>query len=156
MMAEAGGSEIPGAAAAHPTDMWSGYPAARERILSHIADRGIVNPVVLTGDIHSSWANDLRLDPDDFAAAPIATEYVCTSITAGGTKPADYVAPLAATYPHFKLADPRHGGYCAATLTVDRWTTEFFLVDNMEDAESGVASFATFETEAGVPGTNPA
>jgi alkaline phosphatase D len=153
MMAEAGSPLVEGGATVHPTDMWSGYPAARERILSHIAERSIANPIVLTGDIHSSWANDLRVDFENQSEAPVATEYVCTSITAGGTHPADYVAPLAASYPHFKFADPRHGGYSAATLTRDLWTTEFMLVENMEDETSALTNIGTYVTEAGNPGT---
>ncbi len=156
MMAEAGVVLAEGGAESHPTDMWSGYPAARKRILSHLAESNIANPVVLTGDIHSSWANDLRVDFEEVTEAPVATEYVCTSITAGGAHPADYVAPLAASYPHFKFADPRHGGYAAATLTKDLWTTDFILVENMEDVKSGVSNIGTFVTEAGSPGTKKA
>ena len=155
-MAEAGVVLAEGADVSHPTDVWSGYPAARARLLSHIAERGTANPVVLTGDIHASFANDIRVDYEDVAASPVATEYVCTSITAGGTTPADYVAPIAAGYPHFKLADGRHGGYSAATLTRDRWMTDFLVVDDMEDPQSGLASIGTFVTEAGRPGAEPA
>jgi alkaline phosphatase D len=156
MMAEAGVVLAEGGVETHPTDMWSGYPAARKRILSHFAESSIANPVVLTGDIHSSWANDLRVDFEEVTEAPVATEYVCTSITAGGTHPADYGAPLAASYPHFKFADPRHGGYAAATLTKDLWTTDFILVDDMENVKSGVSNIGTFVTEAGSPGTKKA
>jgi len=85
--------------------------------------------------------------------ATVATDYVCTSITAGGKEPADYVAPLAASYPHFKFAVPRHGGYSAVTLTPDLRTTDFPLVDDMEDEASGLTSIGAFVTEAGNPGT---
>ena len=42
------------------TDQWDGYPLARNRILGHIQEAGINNAVVLSGDIHSAWVNDLE------------------------------------------------------------------------------------------------
>jgi alkaline phosphatase D len=123
---------------------------------AYLADNQIANPVVLTGDIHSAWANNLRVDWEYFAAAPVATEYVCTSITAGATEPDTFVAPVAQAFPHFKFFDARHGGYSAATLTKDTWTTDFLIVDNLEDAASGVTQIATYVTAAGRPGAESA
>ena len=47
---------------------WTSGPATRanrRRLLKFFADRKIANPVVLTGDIHSNWVNDLIADFDD-------------------------------------------------------------------------------------------
>src|SRR6516162_9722095 len=49
------------------TDDWNGYPANRARLLQHIHNRKVPNPVVISGDIHSFFANDLKLDFDDQA-----------------------------------------------------------------------------------------
>ena len=46
-------------------DQWHGYPASRRRFLDFLRTRGASNVVVLTGDLHSSWANELVLDPAD-------------------------------------------------------------------------------------------
>jgi alkaline phosphatase D len=43
-------------------DDWGGYPAARNRILQHVQSRSIPNLAVMTGDIHTSWASDLKAD----------------------------------------------------------------------------------------------
>jgi alkaline phosphatase D len=40
------------------TDAWDGYPAARNRFFSLLRTMRINDVVVLTGDIHSSWAMD--------------------------------------------------------------------------------------------------
>ncbi|MFN2327240.1 MAG: alkaline phosphatase D family protein, partial [Gemmatimonadales bacterium] len=40
-------------------DAWSGYPVARDRLLHAIAERAANRTVVLTGDIHSNWVNEL-------------------------------------------------------------------------------------------------
>lgn len=42
----------------HVMDKWSGYPAARERLLDSIASAARVVVVVLSGDVHSHWAAD--------------------------------------------------------------------------------------------------
>ena len=51
------------------TDDWDGYPANRARLLKRIHDSQVANPVVVGGDAHSFFANDLRLDFDDPASA---------------------------------------------------------------------------------------
>src|SRR5260370_29270176 len=47
------------------TDDWDGFPASRRRLLQRIAQTRVPNPVVIGGDIHAFFANDLRLDFDD-------------------------------------------------------------------------------------------
>ena len=54
-------------------DSWDGYPLARNRILSHIASRRISNPVAITGDWHSTFVSDLKLDFKDPNSATVAT-----------------------------------------------------------------------------------
>jgi alkaline phosphatase D len=65
------------------SDQWDGYRAARDEVLRHLADEGIDNTVFLTGDIHSSWACDLPIDPGGYpvTSPSVATELVGTSIT---------------------------------------------------------------------------
>ncbi len=50
---------------AYWTDDWDGYPAGRRRLLARIAQTKVSNPVVIGGDIHAFFANDLRVDFDD-------------------------------------------------------------------------------------------
>src|SRR5262249_45160824 len=52
----------PDGAAAFWTDAWDGYPAARQRLLTHLYEARVNNPVVLSGDIHSFWVSDLKLN----------------------------------------------------------------------------------------------
>ncbi|MBW3540718.1 MAG: alkaline phosphatase D family protein, partial [Planctomycetes bacterium] len=52
----------PGEQVAWSMDQWAGYDAARSRLLRFLAERSVSNPVVLTGDIHSNWVNDLKID----------------------------------------------------------------------------------------------
>lgn len=73
------------------TDQWDGYPVARERFMSLLRDNSIDNVVVLTGDIHSSWAFNLVSDPDakgmldrKTGEGSLAVEFVGTSVTSPG------------------------------------------------------------------------
>ena len=43
-------------------EKWTGYMHDRLSLVQFLADRHISNPVVLSGDIHSNWVNDLRVD----------------------------------------------------------------------------------------------
>ncbi|MEO0972799.1 MAG: alkaline phosphatase D family protein, partial [Pseudomonadota bacterium] len=51
-----------GLAGAFNPDAWDGYQGARQRILDFLAAEQPSNPIVLTGDIHSSWAADIKAD----------------------------------------------------------------------------------------------
>ena len=55
----------PGTQPAANTDSWDGYRAARGRVFDAAASAGVTHLVVLTGDVHSSWAYDLARDPFD-------------------------------------------------------------------------------------------
>ena len=52
----------PGDAVTVSMDQWSGYPIARDCLLQGIADRAPNRTVVLTGDIHSNWVNEIAAD----------------------------------------------------------------------------------------------
>ncbi len=43
-------------------DQWDGYQHEREQVLEFILKNNIKNVVILTGDIHTSWANEIYLD----------------------------------------------------------------------------------------------
>ncbi len=131
-------------------DMWDGYPLARNRILGHVRDADVSNAVVLSGDIHSAWVNDLKTDFADPASPAVATEFVCPSITArnpiGGR-----LALLLATNPHVKFLDVRNG-YTVCDVTPDRWQADYRALKTVETADSPVATIASFVVEDGRPG----
>ena len=65
-------------------DQWPGDELERRRLLKYFHERKIANPVVLTGDIHSNWANNLIADFDGLDGRTVATEFVGTLISSGG------------------------------------------------------------------------
>lgn len=112
-------------------DQWDGYPQSRARLLAELRENGHDNVLVLTGDIHSSWANEITEDPFNPALYDAATgrgslavELVTPGITSPGVpdpaQAAQLQALLAATHPHVKHADLTRRGYLSVTLTHDR------------------------------------
>ena len=65
-------------------DAWDGYPLARKRLLTEVVESRLRNPVFLTGDWHSTFVNDLKIDFKDEFAPTVATEFVTPAITTGG------------------------------------------------------------------------
>jgi alkaline phosphatase D len=138
-------------------DGWDMYTAARTRILSHVMSRGIPNAVVITGDIHTAWANDLKADFEDVESPTIGSEYICTSVSAGGSTPStEDFAPYLPENPHIKFFDGAHGGYTRVDLTPERWQAEFLTVTDLRDPASSLTTTATYVTEAGTPGVKSA
>lgn len=101
-------------------DAWDGYVANRDRVLTGL--RGVRNPVVLTGDVHSHWAADIR----DGQGSSVATELVTTSISSGGdgSDGRPDVDPLLPENPHIRYFSNRRG-YVRTRITGDELRADF-------------------------------
>jgi alkaline phosphatase D len=133
-------------------DQWPGYAAERSQLMQFMADRRIANPVVLTGDIHSNWINELRVDDRRPEQEVVATEFVGTSITSGGNgvaKPSRHDA-LLADNPGLKFHNAERG-YVCCTVTQSDWTSEYMVVDDVLKPGGKVFKRASFVVEAGNP-----
>ena len=95
------------------TDGWDGYPAARQRLLSTVADKRVPGVVVLGGDVHANYVADLKVDYDDASSPIVASELCGTSITSLGVKQARLDAAVAFN-PHIHLARADKRGYCVS------------------------------------------
>jgi alkaline phosphatase D len=60
-------------------DMWDGYPTDRERLYG-LFRRAAARPIVLSGDSHSFWANELH----DQSGRRLACEFGTSGITSPG------------------------------------------------------------------------
>ncbi|MAS26314.1 MAG: alkaline phosphatase [Oceanospirillaceae bacterium] len=117
-------------------DQWDGYPAARQRLFDSVRRAEVENFVVLTGDIHSSWAMTLHEDPfaDDPGAA-LGVELVTPAVTSPGIENQTQ-ASLAATsleslLPHLNFVDFYYRGYVLLDITHERMQAEWWVVDNI-------------------------
>lgn len=137
------------------TDNWNGYPANRKRLMQHVQNSKVPNPLVLSGDIHSFWTNDLKVDFDDERAPPIATEFVGTSISSRGI-PYERFAKFLPDNPHVRFFESRVRGYVSVDLTHRRMTTRFQAVKDVHDPNSSIFTLRAYVVEDGRPGAQPA
>ena len=73
-----------GAGESFSMDAWDGYKVSRDKLLDFIATRQIANPLVITGDVHQNWANDLLRDFSNDNSQILGSEFVGTSISTTG------------------------------------------------------------------------
>ena len=143
----------PGEAANFSMDQWPGYDLSRTRLIRFLADQRISNPVVLTGDIHKNWVNDLKIDFDKPDEATVATEFVGTSITSGGDGPeetADHDGVMADN-PFVKFYNAERG-YVQCTLTPGQWRSDFQVVPYVTRPGAPLMTRASFVVESDRPG----
>jgi alkaline phosphatase D len=148
-------------------DQWDGYPAARDRVFDAIERGAVDNVVVLTGDIHSSWGNELYRDPGDLVALldnvvgdPLelglikaqGVEFVSPSVTSSGLpEAATPVLRLAfrAVDPQIKYFDGSRHGYVLLDITPERTQGEWWYVDSILEPDSPERFGAALLTRSG-------
>jgi alkaline phosphatase D len=136
---------------AFSTDDWDGYPANRARLLKRIQDTHVSNPVVVGGDIHSFFANDLKLDFDDPGSPVVATEFVGTSISSYGP-PYDVIAQALPDNPHVHFFESRQRGYVCVDLERAQMQARMRIVSDVKDPKADISTLRTFAVEGGRPG----
>jgi alkaline phosphatase D len=136
------------------TDDWNGFPAGRSRLLRHINDARVPNAVVLGGDSHAFWANDLKLDFDEPRSPTVATEFVGTSISSHGL-PYEPFKSKTAWYPHIHFFESRKRGYSLVDLDHQRLSISFKIISNAADPTTNVSTLRTFTVEDGRSGILP-
>ena len=123
------------------TDDWDGYPANRARLLKRIHDTQVSNPVVIGGDIHSFFANDLKLDFDDPASPIVATEFVGTSISSYGP-PYEMIAKTLPDNPHVHFFESRQRGYVCVDLERSHMQARMRVVSDVRDPKADIVDAA--------------
>jgi alkaline phosphatase D len=134
------------------TDDWNGFPADRSRLLQHIHDARVQNVVVLGGDVHAFWANDLKLDFNDPRSPTVATEFVGTSVTALAAPPYNATMALLREYPHVRFFDSRKRGYAYADVDGAKMTVYFRAVSDGADPNASASTLQSFTVENGRTG----
>lgn len=147
-------------------DGWDGYEPTRTRLLDVVRADGIRNLVVLTGDVHSSWAMDVTDDPNDPAvydpdtgAGSLGVEFVAPGVTS--SFPAvGFEEAILPQNPHIKYGETVHQGYVVLELTPDSAKASWYHFDDVSQPETVERVAATFVTRVGenhlVPDEEPA
>ena len=135
-------------------DQWPGYAYERMELMRFLADRKVPNPIVLTGDIHSNWVNDLRVDDRKTDAPVVATEFVGTSMTSGGNE--SWVNLASKTLVTFRNPGVRflngERGYVRCNITPEAWTSDYVVCEDVLRPQGKMTTRASFVVEAGQPG----
>jgi alkaline phosphatase D len=135
------------------TDTWDGYPAAREAFYALCREAGASDLLVLTGDSHSFWMNQLA----DGQGRSMGVELG----TAGISSPGDFIEsgfdPETAakldraleTLDEVVWTDNFHQGYVRVVLGRDGGAADFVVVDSVLTPDYGVS---TLKSTKLVPG----
>ncbi|MEO5914101.1 MAG: alkaline phosphatase D family protein [Luteolibacter sp.] len=133
-------------------DSWDGYPKERRELVKFMANKNISNTVLLTGDVHSSFAFEVA-DPafgnpaynPKTGAGAVAVEFVTPSLSAGNfdeevgdffssnleskinTPDSDGVNPN----PHMKFADLDQHGYIVLSVTPAQVQADFYFLHDI-------------------------
>ncbi|WP_407701332.1 alkaline phosphatase D family protein [Virgibacillus dakarensis] len=126
-------------------DGWDGYTPARERITDLCASKEMNNLIVLTGDVHASWASNLLADFNDQNSRLLGAEFVGTSITSGGNgadKRADTDRILEQN-PHIKFFND-YRGYVRCRVTPSQWKADYRVVPFVTKPGAAISTRASF------------
>ena len=123
------------------TESWSGYAAARERLLQALAPVG--NPVVFSGDMHAFAVNDLKLASGDF----VASEFVGAAISSDPAP--DRLLQALPANPQVRLFDNKAHGYLRAELSAERMMVSLRKVSDRRDAAATVSTLKGYVLEDG-------
>lgn len=135
-------------------DAWDGFPSARDRLFGAIRASGAKNPVVLTGDWHSTFVNDLKRNFKNENAPVLATEFVTPAITSGGdgTPYGPYYGPMIPENPHIKYYEGDKRGYFKIRLTPAMLQADLRFASKVEIPNGVVSDAERFVVEDGVAG----
>ena len=138
--------QAPAGQASTNADSWDGYRVSRSRVFDMVERHKVQNFVVLTGDVHSSWAYDLPrglTDAYDPASgrASLGVEIVCPAVSSPvpftPANAAERLAGITKSRPHMKFMDGLSRGYVVLDVTRDRLQADWWLIDTVKQRAPG-------------------
>jgi alkaline phosphatase D len=131
-------------------DMWSGYPAARERLYQSALDAN-ANLLVLAGDSHNAWAFD-----HSYKSERVGVEMAGQSVTSPGyehylgwVKPEALAQDVMSASPTLKWCDTSQRGYLALELTPKAATGEYRFLATIRQKDTALAGTKRMTVLAG-------
>lgn len=132
-------------------DGWDAYPAARERLLSSIAQPRVQDVVCLGGDVHRHVAANLRLQPGDPQSPIVASEIVTSSITSPGLSEV-LTQWVKAGNPDLLHVRSDQRGFVLLDVTAQQVMSEFRATAHPVRADARLHTQARYVIDRGVPG----
>ncbi len=107
---------------------------------------------MLTGDIHSNWCNELRLDDRRSEQPVVATEFVATSLSSGGDgNDGEKQRNELMTNNACVKFHNRQRGYLLCTVDAAQWRTDYVVMDRVETPGGTASVRASFVVADGEP-----
>ena len=135
------------------SDGWDGYQADRDTLIDGWRNAGVANPVVLTGDVHMHFANEIKTDFADPDSDTVGVELVATSVSSGGDG-SDEVnggPEVLAENPHIKYIANRRG-YLSLGLEKRQLTADFRTMPMVTELDQPISTDRRYVIAAGAPG----
>ncbi len=136
-------------------DTWNGYPHAREALLRDLQEFAR-NPVVLSGDLHTSMANDVVPHGGD---EPVTVEIMPPAVSSPGfdeylplREPGALSDATRVVNPAVRYMDTRRRGWVHLAVTSEECVAEWHLVDTVHSRDYTSAVEARFAVAAGQVG----
>ncbi len=138
-------------------DGWPGYVHERGRLMRFLQERQIANPIVLTGDSHANWVNELRLDDRESGTPIVATEFMGTSISSAGdgAEKLDNSEAITSQNPAVRFYNGERG-YVRCIVTPEKWQSDYRVVEYVSRPGAPIKTRASFVVEPGEPGVTQA
>jgi alkaline phosphatase D len=134
-------------------DKWDGYASSRQRLYARLKETRPPNPIVLSGDVHTHWAADLKLDFADPKSETVGVELTNTSLSAGGDGNDVSLTweRIRGDNPHIKYHSARRG-YVSCTATQTALRADFKVLDRVTAKDLPARTGGSLLVEAGRPG----
>lgn len=120
-------------------DQWDGYAADRLKLMNYVLDSNVTDVVAITGDIHTSWANDIptaSYNPSTGAGSAFV-EFVTTSVTSPGLAIPVPQSWIMSQNEHIKYIDLTEKGFLILDINQLRTQSDWFYVNTIDQSDGG-------------------
>jgi alkaline phosphatase D len=120
-------------------DQWDGYAYERTQLLNYVQTNNVNNFVVLTGDIHTSWVNDIPNGSYNASncTGSVGVEFVVTSVTSTSFLTFSVGTSLITSMnPHMSYIDLAQRGYGILNVTKARSQMDYYYLNDVQDANT--------------------
>ncbi|MCT1909936.1 alkaline phosphatase D family protein [Brachybacterium paraconglomeratum] len=147
----------PGPTTTLGSDGWDGYRADRDQIVRTWDEHQVATPVVLTGDVHVHFANELKADFWEPDSSTLGVELVTTAVTSGGdgSDKAKGEDDVLAENPHIKYIKSRRG-YVLSEYSTEELKVEYKTLDAVTVPGAEIQVDRTYVVPAGAPALHQA
>jgi len=132
------------------SDTWDGYGGAREHFYQMSREQGASDLLVLTGDSHSFWANELFDGNGHHMGLELGTSGISSPgdfMSYGQTIAAEMDKRMAAHNREVRWTDGLHNGFVKLTMTPEKAVADYVTVNTVTSTDYKVSLLKRVEIE---------